>query len=452
MTLRTRLAMTYGIGLAIGLIVFAMLSIVTIDRTLRTGLDDRLTTAAQAAAAVAAVDGNEVAVGGDDRRQLASIFPAAISGAIVDARGRVVFQSGKSVASGIVSALRSLVGTRSFDAGSGSNAVRVVGVPLRDLNRGTIVGAAFAWADDAWIGDFDRSAIAASTAVAITILALALLFSGWLAGRALAPLRRLSALAADIEARDLSRRLDETGFDELARLCEAFNRMLDRLEEAFKRQQRFTADASHEFRAPMSVIRAEADLALRRERSAREYRRALEVIATEADRMEGLVEALLDAARADEGSGSREALDLLPFAQQIAMRFEPSARAKTIALHVVGVGRPIVNANADALSRALTAIVHNAILWTPATSQVDIVVAGDRRAATIVVKDDGPGFTPEALERATERFWRGDPARRAGSSGLGLAIARALVEGSGGSLTLANGPRAGALVTIAFPA
>jgi signal transduction histidine kinase len=446
-TLRARLAWTYGVGLAVGLVLFAAISVFAIDRTLRNGLDSDLTTAAQAAAVLSDVDKGKLTIDKEDRVQLQAMFGANIHGAIVDEAGNAVAGSPQSLP---VSLPNPLVAPFAFDSGTGDRAVRAVAVPVRDRKTHTIVGASLAWQESDWIAKFDRTAVAGMAIVAAIILAIAVLLAGLLARRALAPLDRMSLLAAEIEARDLSRRLNVAGNDELARLCAAFDRMLDRLEAAFARQGRFTADASHELRAPLSVIRAEADLALRKERDSGEYKRSLQAIADEADRIEELVEALLLTARADAGAIDRCDVDLPAVCRAIVERMDASARARNVALRVTGARNANISADPESLQRALTAIVHNAIAWARPSGAAEIEIVGSAGTIEAVVRDDGPGFSAEGLQHAFERFWRGDPARRRGSTGLGLAIARVLVEANGGTIALANRPGGGAEVRLRF--
>jgi signal transduction histidine kinase len=447
MTLRSRLAWTYGVSLAVGMVLFAAISIFAIDATLRRGLDSDLTTAAQAAAVLADFHDGRLTIDKDDRAELQAMFGANIRGAIVDNAGNAVPGSPATLPVALPAPLAAPV---AFDQGSGDGALRVVAVPIYEVKTQRIAGASLAWQRSDWIGAFEREAFAGMAVVAALILVAAIALAGALARRALRPLDRMSVLATEIEASDLSRRLNVSGNDELARLCAAFDRMLDRLQAAFARQQRFTADASHELRAPLSVIRAEADLALRKEREGDEYRRTLRSIAEEADRIEELVEALLLAARADAGAIPRHDVDLPNVARAVAEHMDASARARNVALRVSGAAQANIQADSESVQRALTAIVHNAIAWARPSGFAEIEILGNDGAVEAVVRDDGPGFSAEGLQHALERFWRGDSARTRGSTGLGLAIARALVEANGGTIVLANRPDGGAEVRLRF--
>lgn len=446
MTLRARLAWTYGVGLAVGLLIFAIVSIVTVDRVQRNGLDARLESAAQAAAPLAIWRSGSLAVDPDDRRQFDAIFTRDVSGALFNARGSPLAQSVERIPPAIVAAALANPEPHTFDVGKGETKLRAFVAPI-EIADGSTVGFSVSWRESDSIDEFERAFVLGMIAIALAILAIAAGAAWLLAERALRPLQRMSGLATDIEAHDLSRRLNAPGSDELGRLSIAFDRMLDRLEAAFTRQHRFTADASHELRAPLSVIRAEADLALRRERESDEYRRALSTIAREADRLEELVEALLASSRADAGAMARGPVDLATVAHDVAEHLEPSARAKNIALLVSGTAPDQPAADAASIERALTAVVHNAIAWTPPGGRVTIEVGPN----ALAVVDSGPGFSPDGLDHATERFWRGDPSRPRGSSGLGLAIARTLIEANGGRIELSNRLPSGGNVSFIWP-
>jgi two-component system, OmpR family, sensor kinase len=305
-----------------------------------------------------------------------------------------------------------------------------------------------AWQSAVWIGDFERDAIVVSIAIGALLILLGAVISSRVAERLLAPLGRIASLAERIEGHDLSGRLNAEGNDELARLCASFDRMLDRLQAAFARERRFVADASHELRAPLAVLRAETDLALRRERSNDEYRAALTSIAREAVRLEELVDELLAASRAEVDARQQQTLDAGRLVQRLGERVRPAAATRGIEVRVETTGGALAQANHATLERALLAIVHNAIAYGRDDGVLRLRAIRDRDAVAIEVADDGPGFTPEALQHATERFWRGDAAHPRGGTGLGLAIARTMVEANRGTLQLANRTEGGAVVRV----
>ena len=224
------------------------------------------------------------------------------------------------------------------------------------------------------------------------------------------------------------------------------------LEEAFARQRRFTADASHELRAPLAVIRAEADLALRKDRETFEYRSAMQTIASEADHMEALIGDLLSAARAESGAFSRERVDVAAMLARVSERLASAAAAKDASITVQAQEELDILADSQALERALLAIGHNAVRYAPEGSIVALRAQRIDRAVEIAIEDRGIGFSQAALEHALERFWR-EPGSPAGTgTGLGLAIARSIVEANRGDISLTNAPKGGATVRLRFSA
>jgi len=287
---------------------------------------------------------------------------------------------------------------------------------------------------------------------------LTLLLSGsgglFLIRRALQPVDQIIATASAIEETDLVKRVPVQSRDELGRLTQTINSMLDRLEKAFARQRQFTDDASHELRTPLSVIEAEATLALMRERESEEYREALATIAEESSSMHRLINQLLTLARGD--SLDRENLettmmDLGSIVGEVAAALEPLAKergiklfSQTTALHIVG--DPV------RIRRLVVNLVDNAIRYTEQGGSVWASVAEERAEAVLRVKDNGIGIAAENLDHVFERFVRLDSSRHRGgeetASGLGLAICRQIVSLHGGAMEVESIPGQGSTFTV----
>jgi len=436
-SIRRRLVAAVTAIIATGLLLFAAVSIIAIDRTLSSTLDARLLTSAEAIAAAIDVHRYRPDPDNADRQQLATLH-SGIHAAILNTQGHLV--DGEPP-------------PHNFPHLQTASIVRY----------GIHVGTVDAWSSGDWIANVDRVAMLIALIVGIAFVGLGIIVARLTADAVVAPLDRIVSLAERIEARDLSLRLRSNEFaadsnapdtkDELGRLCASFDRMLDRLQSAFTHERRFTADASHELRAPLAVLRAETEVALRRERTNAEYQRALTAIAREAERLETLVDDLLAAARAETDAAERQTVDVGAVVRDVAERVAPPASLKRI--NVIAGTNAIEEAqhefalvNGAMLERALLSIVHNAIAFTPVDGAVQLNIAAEEHAVTISVADNGPGFSPTALEHATERFWRSDGSRPRGGTGLGLAIARAVVEANGGTLNLSNAPHGGALVTV----
>jgi signal transduction histidine kinase len=426
-TVRARFVATVVASIAITVALFATSSIFAVDRALRSSLRARLTTSAQAISSAIDVHHGKISVDAGDLRALASIH-ASTPFAIFD-------PDGKQIAGDVVPSLPQL------------RDVLVIDLPVDHA------GSISVWQSNLGIADFDRDAAVVSIGVGLLLVGLGVVLARRAARTALAPLENIASLAEQIEGHDLSRRLRAEGErDELSRLCASFDRMLDRLQHAFDRERQFVADASHEFRAPLAVLRAETELALRRQRSNEEYCAALESVAREAARMEDLVDELLAAARAEIDAAARQPLDAAELSGRVAKRVEAAAAVRGVAVELETNGPAVVPADEPSIERALLAIVHNAIAHARENGVVRLRVASDENEVRIDVTDDGPGFSAAGLTHATERFWRGNAARPRGSTGLGLAIARAMVEASGGALRLANQKNGGgACVTLVLP-
>jgi two-component system, OmpR family, sensor kinase len=394
---------------------------------LRSSFAARLKTAAQTVATTVDVHHGRISLDASDLRQL-SLMHADTPFAVYASDGR-------------------LLGGTAVPADA--RALASVKTPV--THDGTEVGWVTVWQSDAWIGDFDRDAAIVSLALGVLLIGAGVAVSRRVARTALAPVDRIASLAERIEAHELTQRLGASGDDELGRLCASFDRMLDRLEEAFQRERRFAADASHELRAPLAVLRAETELALRRDRSDDEYRAALTSIARESARLEELVDELLAAARAGIDARDRVPVDAAAMMRELGDRVRPAASVREVDIEVDADAGVVVDANKATLERALLAIVHNAIAFARRGGVVHLGLHRGDGGVSIEVADDGAGFSADALKHATERFWRGDPARARGGTGLGLSIARTLVEANGGSLHLANASDGGAVVRVWVP-
>lgn len=272
-----------------------------------------------------------------------------------------------------------------------------------------------------------------------------------LAGRALSPVAELTETAALIaRSRDFSRRVHRAGDeeDELVRLAATFDSMLGSLDDAYRAQQRFVGDVSHELRAPLTVIRGNADLLAAETDVSAERQQAVEQIRREADRLSRLVSDLLALARADTTEsfvGRPVQLDEVVVEAFMEMRQLSGQRLGIGELDAV-----TVRGERDRLMQLILALLDNAVRYTPGDRRVSISVLADGGDAVIQVDDDGIGIPAADLPHVFERFYRGDSARRAdrSGSGLGLAIARWIVERHCGMITLEPRSPRGTRVTV----
>ncbi len=278
----------------------------------------------------------------------------------------------------------------------------------------------------------------------------------WLTGRVLLPVRRIASLARSFGQADLHRRVElAVPPDELGELVETFNGMLARLEASFESLRRFTADASHELRSPLTIMRSELEVTRSRPRTAAEYERALDEMETEVEHMGRLVDRLLMLARADAGAlkPARVSVDAADFLEEIGARWSSAAHRRGVRIRVEVPVDGTMSLDPDLIRRSLDNLIDNAIRHAPDGSTVSLAGLRDGQAWRIDVRDEGPGVPPAARTRIFERFARLDGARNkdTGGVGLGLALSRAIVESHGGHLDLVSGNGHGATFRVELP-
>ena len=280
----------------------------------------------------------------------------------------------------------------------------------------------------------------------------------WLSTRALAPVDEISRAAQRISIENLTDRLEvtETG-DQLQRLSETLNAMLSRLEASVRRITQFTADASHELRAPVALIRTTAEVAVqKRDRPAGEYLEALDEILAESERTSQVVDSLMLLARADseKESPERMLIDAGAVVRGAAEQGEKLARTHGLKFNASVPEVPVsIQADADALRRALLILLENAVKYTPQGGSVRIALETTDGFAVVSVSDTGIGIAGHDLVHIFDRFWRADKARsrEQGGAGLGLSIAKWIVDIHGGSIDVESEPGKGSIFHLRVP-
>ena len=290
------------------------------------------------------------------------------------------------------------------------------------------------------------------------LVCVAALLGYWLSGRSLAPVNRIIQTAERIGVESLSRRLDvPRARDELRRLTEAINAMLDRIERSFRRITQFTADASHDLRTPVAIVRTSAEISLRRPRTAAEYRETLQQILHTSIETSELLENLLTLARADAGAAGMEMhpLELGSHVRKAQERAKVLSSDKDLELVLRVPGTPVwVRADAVAIDRLLLILVDNAVKYTPAGGRCEIELSRGEEHAQITVRDTGLGIAESDLSSIFERFTRADRARSRDvpGAGLGLAIARWITDMHGGTIAAESRVGAGSAFQVRLPA
>jgi heavy metal sensor kinase len=339
--------------------------------------------------------------------------------------------------------------------------IQVDGVELRVMTspvmvRGETVGAVEVALSKEEVRD-TLNQLLVIIAVAYPIaLVVAGLGGAFLAGRALAPIDRVARVARRISAEDLSQRLDmHLPDDEVGRLANTFDEMIARLDEAFRRQRQFTADASHELRTPLTAIKGQTEVALQRDRDADTYREVLRKVNGEVDRMIRLVGSLLTLARADARQipVGRESLDLGALVTDAVEQVRPAASEKAITLNVRSNSTVQLRADQDLILQLMLNLLDNSVKYTPNGGAIDVSLRAAGAQAEVSVADTGPGIASEHLPHIFDRFYRVDKARtRAeGGAGLGLSISRWIAEAHGGTLQAESTPGRGSKFTLSLP-
>jgi len=433
-SLRWRVALASAVAILLAVVLLGVATLTLLDNQLHDTLDRSLRARAVEVARLAAATPRLLTVPGTLEGRVGS-GPALVE--VVDRRGRIVARSGAlggrvlpdgAPLSGAVRARRAAYG----DERLGDEVVRVYAAPLGEIGGGPASGGAVAVAGGT--GDIEDTLRTTRGLVAISAVAaaiLAALLSVLLTRRALRPLGRLTAGAEAIaRTGDPERRLPAPASrDEVRRLADTLNAMLETLDRARENERRFVADASHELRTPLTALRGNAAYVAQHGADAE----VLAELERDATRLSALLDDLLALAREDAaGARPNERVDLDALARDVA-----DGDPRVV---VEGEGGAVAG-DPEALRRALANLVENARKHGPPDGRITVALGGSRMSVT----DEGPGLDDEAAAHAFERFWRGPGASGEGS-GLGLAIVRAIAERHGGSVEVR-----GATFTLDLP-
>jgi signal transduction histidine kinase len=260
--------------------------------------------------------------------------------------------------------------------------------------------------------------------------------------------------ARRIEAEDLTKRIPAlSSGDELERLAAVLNDMLARLERSFGAARRFSADAAHEFRTPLTILKGEIEVALKSREASAEMRQALVSCLEEVERLNSLVEDLLLMARMEGNALSARPtrVNLAQVVEDVAPALgELAARAGNRC--TISPAPPLWIEGYDSLLfRLVFNLAENAIKYTPAGGKVEVSLQPQNGSAVLEVKDNGPGIAAEVLEHIFDRFYRGDPAREGGGTGLGLALVRSIVQLHQGQIRVSSTVGQGSCFQVTLP-
>jgi signal transduction histidine kinase len=272
------------------------------------------------------------------------------------------------------------------------------------------------------------------------------------------PVLRVIQTAKSISERNLAERLTVSpAHDELRELSETLNDMLQRLESAFKRSTQFTADASHELRTPVAIIRTTAEFILQKERSVPEYQQLVGQILVESEATTEMIEGLLTLARADSQPNldNFAETDLWMLSAEVVQSVRPLADIKRLVLEIPPMDEPApVWARRSDLRKLIVILLDNAIKYTPEDGRIEVRVAHFDNQSFLEVRDTGVGIAEEDIPHIFERFYRADKgrSRETGGIGLGLSIAQAIAEDHAAHIVVRSRANGGSSFRILFPA
>jgi heavy metal sensor kinase len=390
----------------------------------------------------------------DELNEVAGLWTGSVLLEVSNAQGQIVFQSAgfqhpdRAIPEAIESELR--FATANLDATEYRIASQIVAVDgLKFRVRAAVPTEPF---DQA----LDRFRVILKGTLPLLVI-FAALAGYWLSGRALSPVNAIIQTARGIGVCNLSGRLAvPPANDELRNLSETLNAMLGRIELSVKRLTQFTADASHDLRTPIALIRTSAELALRRSRSADEYRETLARILSTSEETTRLIEDLLTLARADAGAAILQLRceDIVPHVARAAEQSALLAAAKSVQFSRSIPAAPLtLSLDSRAIERLLLILLENAVNYTPAGGSVSLQLTNEGERVRLEVRDTGIGISERDLPHIFERFYRADVARSrdSGGSGLGLAIARWIVEQHGGVIEAQSTLGGGSIFCVTLP-
>ena len=339
--------------------------------------------------------------------------------------------------------------------------VRVGRMPLRIMSRNVAAGGhsytiQVAEAMDDYYEAVGRFHVGLLVLTPLLLIA-ASVAGYWMSQKALAPVDQITKAAQNIHAHNLSARVTfPQSRDEVQRLGETLNAMLERIDSAMKKTLQFTADASHELRTPVALMRTRAELALRHPRTEPEYRETIEQLHAELVRTSGLVERLMLLSRADSGAIPLRfsPLDLTEIVRDVVQQSEALAEHKQVSVQANLADDPVrINGDPQFLRQLLMILIDNALKYTPAPGSVTVTLTKTETSAVVSVSDTGIGIDASDLENIFDRFYRADKARsrESGGAGLGLAIGRWIVETHGGTITVESKTGTGSSFRVTLP-
>lgn len=458
-SIRVRLTLWYVVIFGSLLLAFSVFIYLIFSRNLYDRLDHSLS---NSAISYSTAFQNELKENGSDARLAAS---EALRENLLPEISAAIFENRKLLATNFPTELETIVSEKISEAGNskeptyktmpdiGKEGARIIVVPLEVNQHQYYIIALTSLHDTA-------EELEAMRRIFYVGLPLALLVAGvcglMLAKKSLAPVVAMSNQARRISARNLHERLQVVNAkDELGQLAGVFNELLARLNHSFAGIREFMADASHELRTPIAIIRGESDVALLQNRDTVEYRESLKIIQDEASILSRLVDDMLALARADAGERQikREEIYLNDLVEDCCRAAQALAMQKQIVLTFDSTLDIAYCGDEELLRRMLLNLLDNAIKYTPSGGMVRVKLIAEAGQINLEIADTGIGIPAEAIPHVFERFYRVEKARsRAdGGSGLGLAIAKWAAEAHNGSISLKSRQGEGSVFLVSLP-
>ena len=292
--------------------------------------------------------------------------------------------------------------------------------------------------------------------VSIPLYILLASFGGFfLASRALRPIDRITKIAKEISKGDLSRRIKmKNSVDEVGRLADTFDEMLDKLESSIKKERQFASDASHELRTPIAVINAQVEQALSFRRKVNEYREALKTVGNEGRKMNHIISQLIMIYRSEEGQYkfNFEVIELNEIMSDIVEEFKTIADLKEIKIDFMPADKIMVKADQTLITRLFINLMENAMKYTGENGKITINIGQDKQNAIVKIEDTGIGIPEKDIPYIFDRFYQAESSRSGSGSGLGLSIVKWIVNIHKGSIDLKSDINEGTTFIIKLPA
>lgn len=456
-SIRLRLTVWYALVLAVILAAFSAGVYLVLRQTLYDNLDESIQNEAASFLAVIEYEGGRPSLArislsnptGDDWFVRVYDVSAELTFDSTGGKGRLPVDP-ETVNGGLSGETR----LRRVKPEGDDDTLRIATLPIR-LN-GQIVGVLELGRSEDDISDILSTLMLIMGVAYPATLAIAILGGFLLAGRALAPVDKITSLARRISAERLGQRLNlRLPDDEIGRLSRTFDDMIQRLEDGFRRQRQFTDDASHELRTPLTIMKGQIEVALQRPRDPEDYRRVLQAVNEEVDRLIRLTGSLLTLTRADAGQipMTLETIDLAEVAAGSLEQVRSTAEHKNVGLQIEPGPSASIRADENLLLQLVLNLLDNAIKYTPSGGQVTVGWRVNGNQVELQFRDTGIGIAQEHLPYLFDRFYRVDKARSRAEpgAGLGLAISSWVAEAHGGSIRVESTLGKGSVFTLLLP-